>query len=97
MYHHFYSFGFSTSSVNVWQAFGYVCNGTETTLSSCSLTGSVCAPRSNYAIAIECGGYVTGPGIFPIYFTVCNIVNACAECSSAQDNTWSAVKSVLYD
>jgi hypothetical protein len=56
-------YGFSASSVNTYQAFGYVCNGDESALTSCTLTGSVCAAdRADHAIAIECDGTVTEPG-----------------------------------
>ena len=48
------------SSVNIFQAFGYVCSGAESALSNCNQAGSVCAPDADHAIAIECGGFVTG-------------------------------------
>jgi hypothetical protein len=56
-------YGYSGSTVNAYKAFGYVCNGDESALTSCTLTGSVCfADRAEYAIAIECDSTVTEPG-----------------------------------
>ena len=58
-----FRYGFSASSVNAYQAFGYVCNGNESTLTSCTLSGSVCAAdRAEYAIAIECDSNLPVPG-----------------------------------
>ncbi len=48
-------FGFS-AAVNSYQAFGYDCDGSESSLRNCTRTGSSCTADSvNHAIAISCG------------------------------------------
>ena len=51
----YHRFGFS-SSVNIYQAFGYTCDGTESELAECTQRGSICAADSvEHAVAISCG------------------------------------------
>ena len=42
--------------MNIYQALGYTCDGTESTLAECTRRGSICAPDSEHAVAISCGG-----------------------------------------
>ena len=54
--------------MNAYKALGFVCNGDESALTSCTLTGSECAAgRTDHAIAIECESIVTEPGPGIIY------------------------------
>ena len=54
------SYGFS-AAVDIYRPFGFTCNGSESTLSSCCQRGTACqADNPNFALAIECGGASPG-------------------------------------
>ncbi len=51
-YIHNYTYIFFSSSNDVYQGFGYQCNGDEPSLASCLQTGAVVSP--DYGIAVTC-------------------------------------------